>query len=359
MKRIELDIQGMHCASCSTLINRALSKTEGVHNANVNYATAKASIEFDEKKLNSEKLIKIVESKGYGAIIHDDLNNVLNSKSKEKSEKDLIQKRRNKFFLGLYFSTPAFIIGMVFMSLNIEIPYSEYILFLLATPVQFIVGAEIYKSAWVALKNKSANMDSLIALGTSAAYFFSVYSIFFNKVLGQYFETSAILITFVMLGRFLEAKAKGKTSEAIKKLMSLSPKMATVLRKNKNGEIELKIPIDEVIVSDIIIVKPGEKIPVDGKIIDGISSVDESMITGESIPVDKTKGDRIIGGTINKHGTFKFIATKIGKDTTLSHIIKLIEDAQGKKAPIQRFADNISSYFVPIVLLIAIITFVS
>jgi Cu+-exporting ATPase len=219
--------------------------------------------------------------------------------------------------------------------------------------VQFIVASDIYKSAWVALKNKNANMDTLIAIGTSAAYIFSVYSIFFNPALGQYFETSAILITFVMLGRYLEAIAKGKTSEAIKKLMSLSPKTAVVIRKGKEQEIS----IDDVITGDIIIVKPGEKIPVDGILIEGNSSVDESMITGESIPVEKKKGDTVVGATINKNGSFKFKVTKVGENTTLANIIRLIEDAQGKKAPIQRFADNISNYFVPIVILIALITF--
>lgn len=349
MKKQDFDIQGMHCASCSTLINRALSKTEGVKEANVNYATGKATITFDDNTLKNEDLIKVVQSKGYDAR--------LARSTKNKSAEELIEIKRVRqlFVIGLCFAVPAFIIGMVLMPLGIELPYSGYILLLLATPVQFYVAAGIYKSAWIALKNKSANMDSLIALGTTAAYLFSVYSIFFNEGLGQYFETSALLITFVMLGRYLEARAKGKTSEAIKKLMTLSPKIATVLRHGR----EHKISVDEIIVGDIILVKPGEKIPVDGKILDGHSSIDESMITGESIPVEKKKGDIVIGGTINKHGSFKFSATKVGKDTTLSHIIKLIEDAQGRKAPIQRFADTISNYFVPIVIFIAIFTFIT
>ncbi len=349
MKKIDLNITGMHCASCSTLINRALSKADGVTEANVNYATAKARIVFDESKLSEEDLITVVKNKGYGA----SLGGKNDAIDREASQKKEIGDIKNNLFFSLIFTIPAFLIGMVLMPLGVKIPYDLFILFLLATPVQFIAASDIYKSAWVALKNKTANMDSLIAIGTTAAYLFSVYAIFFDPTVGQYFETSAILITFVIFGRYLEAKAKGKTSEAIKKLMELSPKIATVIRNKK----EIQISVDEVVLNDIIIVKPGEKVPVDGILIEGLSSVDESMITGESIPIEKKKGDTVIGGTINKHGTFTFKATKIGENTTLASIIKLIEDAQGKKAPIQRFADNISAYFVPTVIFIALVTF--
>ena len=341
----------MHCASCATLINRSLSKAQGVTEANVNYAAAKARVVFDESKLSVQELIKIVQSKGYDAVLNEGKVDVV---QREKAQKLELDRIKTSLLISAGFAVPAFIIGMVLMPLKIEIPYSGFILFLLATPVQFIVGSDIYRSFWVALKNKSANMDSLIAIGTSAAYLFSVYAIFFKPELGQYFETSAILITFVMLGRYLEAIAKGKTSEAIKKLMSLSPKTATVLRKGK----ELVIAVDDVEVGDILLVKPGEKIPVDGIIMEGNSAVDESMITGESIPIEKKKGDAVVGATINKHGSFKFKATKVGENTTLASIIRLIEDAQGKKAPIQRFADTIANYFVPVVILIALLTFV-
>jgi Cu+-exporting ATPase len=351
MKKTDLDIKGMHCASCSTLINRSLSKADGVKEANVNYATGKALVIYDDSKLKDTDLIKIVQSKGYDAEVSEGKIDVEKKQQEQRAE---IKAFRDNFILGLVFAVPAFIIGMVLMPLGVMVPYAEFILFLLATPVQFIVGSDIYRSFWVSLKAKSANMDTLIAIGTSAAYLYSVYSIFFNPSLGQYFETSAILITFVVLGRYLEARAKGKTGEAIKSLMQLSPKTATVIRKGK----ELKISVDDVILGDIIIVKPGEKVPVDGMIISGESSIDESMITGESIPVEKGMNDEVMGGTINKHGSFKFKATKIGENTTLSNIIKLIEDAQGRKAPIQRFADTISAYFVPIVLTIAVLTFV-
>ncbi len=339
----------MHCASCATLISKALSKTEGVREANVNYATAKATVEYDEKKVTEADLIKAVQKKGYGAALAGKGSTL----EKETAQKKEIQGIKKKLLFSLIFTVPAFVIGMILMPLGIEIPYGLIILFLLATPVQFIVGWGIYKSAWIALKNKTANMDSLIAIGTTAAYAFSVYTTIFRLSAGQYFETSAILITFVTLGRYLEAVAKGKASEAIKKLMELSPKIATVIRNKK----EMKIPVDQVILNDIIIVKPGEKVPVDGVVIEGSSSVDESMVTGESIPVEKGKGDAAIGGTVNKHGTFKFRATKVGENTTLASIIRLIEEAQGRKAPIQRFADAISSYFVPVVIGIAIVTF--
>jgi len=352
MKKITLDITGMHCASCATLITNKLNKEPGIFYANVNLTTEKATVEFDENRINEDKIIKAIKSLGdYKAkIISNDEKSRDYETEKRKNE---VKKLKNLFIFSLIFAIPAFLIGMVFMWIGIEIPYRNFILFGLATPVQFIVGYGIYKSAFGALKNKTANMDTLIAIGTSAAYFYSVYVVFFQPMGDQYFEAAAVLITFVMLGRYLEAIAKGKTSEAIKKLMNLSPKIATVIRNKK----EMKIPVDEVVVGDIILVKPGEKIPVDGIITEGQSAVDESMITGESMPVEKKKNDIVIGATINKHGSFKFKATKVGANTTLAQIVKLIEDAQGKKAPIQRFADKISAYFVPVVIIIALVSF--
>ena len=360
MKKTEILVQGMHCASCTTIISKALVKVEGVQEANVNFATGKASVIFDEARVSEEVLVDAIKKKGYSASVnrggipgshHEDMHAM--------QEKDEIRRLKKKLVVSLIFSVPAVLLGMLFMEdgilfTGLELPFAEITLFILATPVQFFVGWDFYKGTWIALKNKSANMDSLIAIGTTAAYVFSVYTIFFNPEQGQYFEVSAVLITLVILGKLLESVAKGRTSEAIKRLMGLAPKIAIVVR---NGE-EMKIPIDEVRVDDIIIVRPGEKIPVDGVVIEGASSVDESMISGESIPVEKRKGDQVIGATINKHGSFRFKATKVGENTTLSRIIRLIEDAQGKKAPIQRFADAVSAYFVPIVILIAIITFI-
>jgi P-type Cu+ transporter len=351
MKRVDLQIKGMHCASCAVLIDKALKKTKGVKESNVNFSTTKATVTFDEKSFSEKILIGIIKKRGYSAsLVKEGENTFKKQNIQQKKER---KGYKHLFLLSLIFAIPAFLIGMVFMWLNIHIPYQDYILWALATPIQFYVGLQFYQGAWSALKNKSASMDTLIALGTSAAYFFSVYAVLFQPSLGQYFETSAILITLVIMGRWLESIAKGKTSDAIRKLMQLSPKVAMVKRKGKF----ISIPIDDVKEGDIILVKPGEKIPVDGIILKGNSSIDESMITGESIPVEKNKGDKVISATINKHGSFEFKATKVGANTTLSQIIKLIDEAQGKKAPIQRFADIIASYFVPIVILIALITF--
>jgi Cu+-exporting ATPase len=352
MKSIAISIGGMHCQSCVTVIEKSLKKQEGIINAVVNLTTEKATVGFDDSKLNEKDIANIIIKKGFKANI---IKGKTNADKEYKKRKDELTHMKNMFYFSLLFAIPAFILSMIVsMWLKIEVPYEGYILWALATPVQFIVGAQFYKGAWASLKNKSANMDTLIAIGTSAAYFYSVYAIMTNQM-GQYFEASAVLITLVVMGKLLEAIAKGKTSEAIKKLMNLSPKIATVIRNKK----EIKIPVDNVQVGDIILVKPGEKVPIDGTIIEGHSSIDESMITGESIPIEKKKGDKVVGATINKNGSFKFKAEKIGADTTLSQIIKLIEDAQGKKAPIQRFADIVSAYFVPIIILIAIITLLS
>ncbi len=349
-KSEQLAIKGMHCASCATILTRALQKVQGVQSASVNYSTEKAAITYDEKKAGTKELIAAVAAKGYSAFPLDQKKGASNAEAFQKEE---LKNLKTLFAVSCIFTIPIVIIGMILMWIGIDVPYKDYLLWILATPVQFVVGWQFYKGTWVALKNKSANMDTLIALGTTAAYIFSVYVVLTNPEMGQYFEVSAILITLVLLGKLLEAKAKGKTSEAIKRLMSLSPKIATVIRNGK----EEKIPVDLVKEGELIIVKPGEKIPVDGIITDGYSSIDESMVTGESIPVEKKKGDAVIGATLNKHGSFTFKATKVGDKTTLAQIIKLIEDAQGKKAPIQRFADMISAYFVPIVLVIAVGTF--
>ncbi len=342
MKRIELAVGGMHCASCSNLISRALTKTSGVKSANVNYAAAKAFVEFDETQIDENALVEIIKSKGYDASIGADPERERALREKEIADLTTL------FIFGAVLSFPALIIGMFFM----DMPYRMLVLFLLSTPVQFIVGKNFYLGAWSALKNKTASMDTLIAVGTSAAYFYSVAALL-GYASEQYFETAAVLITLVVLGKYLEAVAKGRTSDAIRKLMGLAPKTALVIR---NG-VEVEIPLADVVVGDTVLVKPGSKIPVDGVVIEGSSSVDESMITGESIPIEKNKDSKVIGGSINKHGSFRFQATKVGKDTMLAQIVKLVEDAQGSKAAIQRFADAISAVFVPVVIVIAILSF--
>ncbi len=340
-----LKIQGMHCASCVTILTRALQKVDGVQNAVVNYSTEKATIMHDHSKAKEEDLIAAVKNKGYTALVIKDGEASKEAFLRNKELKALKQK----VIISSILTVPALIIGMLLM----DFPFRYYFLWLLSTPIQFFIGWPFYKGAWAALKNKSANMDSLIAIGTSASYFYSVYVVLFEPMGHQYFEVSAVLITLVLLGKYLEAVAKGKTSEAITKLMKIGAKTATVLRDGK----EVQIPIDDVQKGDKIVVKPGQKVPVDGVIIDGNSSIDESMVTGESMPVEKKKGELVIGSTMNKQGSFIMEATKVGSETTLSRIIKLIEEAQTKKAPIQRFADQISAYFVPIVIFIALLSF--
>ncbi len=353
--KIELKITGMSCAACSARIEKRLNKFEGVK-ASVNLATQRASIEYDSSKIKSADLIKAVEALGYSA---EKVENISQDREKEEREKE-IKKLKWEFIAAAVLSSPL-LLAMVFMLVNIDIPFlhNEYFQLIIATPVQFIIGFRFYKNAYHALRAKSANMDVLVAMGTSAAYFFSIYNAFFVEHMEGmmmkelYFEASSVIITLVLLGKYLEAVAKGKTSEAIKKLMGLQAKTARVIR---NG-MEQDIPVEDVEVGDIVVVRPGEKIPVDGKIIEGSSAVDESMLTGESLPVEKKEGDLVIGATINKYGTFKFEATKVGKDMALSQIIKMVEDAQGSKAPIQKIADQVSGIFVPSVMGIALLTF--
>ena len=352
MKKTIISILGMHCASCAQRIEKSLNKTEGISNANVNFATEKATVDYDEKIINEDKIRKIIEGLGYKPFKEEGKTHDRENIERQKEIKQL----KKLFLLSLILSIPIFVISMPLKWINVVLPYENIILLVLATPVQFFVGYRFYKGAYSALKNKSANMDTLIAIGTSAAYFYSLFVVFLPNVLGNhvYFESAAMIITFIMLGKWLEAVTKGKASEAIKKLIGLQPKTAMVVRNGK----EIEIPISQLNIGDIVIVKPGQKIPVDGVIVEGSSSVDESMITGESIPVEKKKEDVVIGATINKHGSFKFKATKIGKDTVLSQIIKLVEEVQGSKAPIQRLADKVSGIFVPTVILIAITAFV-
>lgn len=354
--RTELKISGMSCAACSAKIEKKLGKTEGVIKAAVNFATEKANIEYDPSRIKASDLIRIIESLGYKA---EKAQEVATDREKEQREKE-IRRLKYELIASAILSFPL-VLAMIVMMVHIDIPllHNEYFQLIVTTPVQFIIGFRFYKNAFHALKARSANMDVLIALGTSAAYFFSIYNAFFQPLKEGmmmkelYFEAAAVIITLILLGKYLEAVAKGKTSEAIKKLMGLQAKTARVIR---NG-IEEDISIDEVIVGDIVVVRPGEKVPCDGQVLEGNSSIDESMLTGESLPVEKKVGDTVIGATINKFGTFKFEATKVGKDTALSQIIKMVEDAQGSKAPIQKIADQVSGVFVPIVVVIAVLTF--
>ena len=366
-KRIRLSLTGMHCASCAGLIERSLKKVNGVKEANVNFAAEKASVVFDENKSSIDDLVKTVEKAGYKANYNTQEDPELERKKRHREIKTLFNKFLGSFILSspmlffMLFDFFSWVPGRVFLT-----PFIGIISLILATPVQFIFGASFYKGMWSALRMKTFNMDSLIAIGTSTAYFYSLinfvmYVFTKNSLIGingqkipeLYFETAAFLITFVILGKWLEKRAKGKTSDAIKKLMGLQAKTARII---KDG-ISQDIPIEQVVNGDIILVRPGEKVPVDGKIIKGSSAVDESMLTGESLPVEKNIGDIVIGATINKTGSFEFMATRVGSETALAQIIQLIEEAQGSKAPIQAFADKISAYFVPVVISIAFLTF--
>ncbi len=355
--KAELNISGMTCAACSTKIERKLSKTEGVTKASVNLATNKATVEYDPAKFKVSDVVKIIENLGFGAKPVEAVNH-----DREKAEREReIRRLRRELILSTILSSPL-ILAMLLTIFQIDIAFLHDWRFqlALATPVQFIIGFRFYRNSYYALRAKSPNMDVLVVMGTSAAYFYSVYNSFFQKLMpgmmmkDLYFEAATVIITLILLGKYLEAVAKGKTSEAIKKLMGLQAKTARVIR----GGVEVDIPVDEVQVGEVIVVRPGEKIPVDGMIIDGSSSVDESMLTGESLPVEKEVGDQVIGATINKFGTFKFKTTKIGKETVLSQIIKMVEEAQGSKAPIQKIADQVSGVFVPIVLGVAALTFI-
>ena len=349
LKRTTLFVEGMTCAACSARVEKALQKVDGVVNASVNLSTNKATVDYASGSVEENFLVQTIEKTGYGAEVEKEDNKDKNKDFREKEIKSLT----NSFIVSLLFTLPLFAAMFFHMAGQMNILTNGYFQWLLATPVQFFIGYRFYKGAYNSLRGGGANMDVLVALGTSAAYFFSVYNLFAG-VHEYYFEASAVIITLILLGKLFEAKAKGKTSDAIKKLMGLQPKTARVIRQ---GE-EIDLPIEDLVIGDIILVRPGERVPVDGIIEEGHSSLDESMITGESIPVDKKEGDFVVGATINKYGAFKFKATKIGKDTVLSQIVKMVEDAQGSKAPVQRLADQISGIFVPTVLVIALVTFI-
>lgn len=352
----EFVITGMTCAACSTRIEKGLNKLEGVTLANVNLALENATVEYNPAQISVADIIGRVEKLGYGAINKED------EKQAVDYREQAIQKQKKKFIISAILSLPLLwtMVGHFSFTSFIYMPeflMNPWVQMALATPVQFVIGRQFYVSAYKALRNGSANMDVLVVMGTSAAYFYSVYQAIIttgeHHTANLYFETSAVLITLIILGKLFEAKAKGRSSEAIKKLMGLQAKTALVIR----NETEIEIPLAEVVTGDTILVKPGEKIPVDGEVVEGNTAIDESMLTGESIPVDKAIGDALFGSTINKNGFLKMKATKIGRDTALAQIIKVVEDAQGSKAPIQRLADKISGVFVPIVIGIAILTF--
>ncbi|MFC1653372.1 heavy metal translocating P-type ATPase [Patescibacteria group bacterium] len=352
-KSTSFHVSGMHCASCAANIQRKLSKTDGVIEASVNYANEQASVTFGEEKINTKTIEKIVKKLGYKAYIDVDENQDIAKIERENELKDLKTK--------LLISS---ILAIILMSSMIpgapKILHNKLVMWILATPIQFWAGSRFYKGAWSSLKNKTTNMDTLVVLGTSVAYFYSVFVTTFGNILSSYniplhvyFEASASIITLVLLGKYLEIKSKGQASEAIKKLLSLQAKTANKVIGNKI----ISTPIEEITKGDILLVKPGEKVPLDGKIVEGESSIDESMVTGESLPVNRVKNDVVVGSTINLSSALKIKVEKVGSETMLSQIIEMVKKAQGSKPPIQKLVDTISSYFVPIVILLSTITF--
>ncbi|MBX4206008.1 heavy metal translocating P-type ATPase [Candidatus Microgenomates bacterium] len=345
---------GMHCASCAKLIERKLAKLPGVINAQVNYGSEEALIQSDQQ-INDQQISQVVESMGYKLLLDKNI-------TKDEVKKEELKQLRMKVIVSIVLSLIIFIGSFPqWFSFAPKFLNNPILLLILTLPVQFWAGWNFYQATWSGLKNKTASMDTLIAIGTTAAFVYSVAITLFGEILtkygfgmNMYFDTSAVIITLILLGRFLEAKAKSHTGDAIKKLMELGAKTARVIRDG----MEIDISIDQVRVGDLIRIRPGEKIAVDGIIIEGNSSIDESMITGEPIPIEKIKGDTVIGATLNKTGTFVFKATKVASDTMLSNIVKMVSEAQSSRAPIQRMADTVSSYFVPAVLVIAVLVFV-
>ncbi|MCD4742813.1 MAG: heavy metal translocating P-type ATPase [Desulfobacteraceae bacterium] len=339
VSEVSFNIEGMSCANCALAIEKAFNKADGIKHTSINLPLEKGFIQYDKSILDEEEVLDIVTQAGYTAL-----------KEKE-SDSDVAKKEKFRFLFALCLTVPMVII---MQSKVFSMVWTNYIMFILATLVQFVSGRAFYEGAYYSLKNRTANMDVLISLGISAAYFYSVFSLFFlDAAKHTFFDSSAMLITFIMIGKMLEARAKGKTSLALKNLLALNADTARIIREGKEEIVAASI----IEIGDIVKVLPGESIPVDGKIIEGSSTIDESMLTGEPLPVEKAKGSTVTGATINQSGVITVKTLKVGNDTVLANIIKMVEDAQADKAPIQRLADTISNYFVPAVVLASIVTF--
>ncbi len=353
---VDFPVTGMTCANCAANIERALNKhVPGVTNATVNLATERAFVEYIPGISSLDDIYAAVQKAGYGVIPPEDL---VEDDAEQIARNAEIKNQTIKFFVGIFFTLPLFLLSMGrdfhFIGTWSHAPWVNWLFFALATPVQFYTGWDYYVGGFKSLRNRSANMDVLVAMGSSVAYVYSTALLFFPSFGNHvYFETSAVIITLIKLGKLLESRTKGKTGGAIRKLIGLRPKTAVILE----NELEKEIPLTQVQKGNIVMVRPGERIPVDGTIVEGMSSVDESMLSGEPIPVDKKTGDPVIGGTINGEGLLKFKATRVGKETALAQIIRLVQEAQGSKAPIQALADKVAAIFVPAIIAIAFITF--
>ncbi len=359
--RADLPITGMTCANCALAVERALRKVQGVLTAQVNFAAEQATVLYIPGAATRQDLIQAVERAGYGVVQASDAATLEDAEATARAAE--ISDQTRKFWIGVLFAGPLFVFSMArdlgLLGMWAHGEWVHWLMLLLATPVQFYVGGDYYVGGWKSLRNRSANMDVLVAIGSSAAYFYSLAivlgALFGWHGLGDhvYFETAAVIITLIKLGKLLEARAKGRTSAAIKALMGLRARTAHIVRDG----VESDIPVEQVRVGDFVIVRPGEKIAVDGIVVEGRSAINESMLTGESLPVDKKPGDTVIGATLNQQGLLKFEATRVGSETALAQIIRLVQEAQGSKAPIQRLADQVSAIFVPVVLALATLTF--
>jgi P-type Cu+ transporter len=355
--KVEFPVTGMTCANCAANIERALNKkVSGVVSASVNFASERAAVEYIPGVATVPDMISAIEAAGYGVISPEEIAE--EEDAEQMARRAEIRDQTRKFFAGVIFALPLFILSMArdfgLIGPWSHAPWVNWFFWALATPVQFYTGWDYYVNGFKSLKNKSANMDVLVAMGSSVAYFYSLALLLF-PVLGQhvYFETSAVIITLIKLGKMLESRTKGRTGGAIRKLIGLRPKTATIIEDNSEKEI----PITQVKLEDTVLVRPGERIPVDGVVLDGTSSVDESMLSGEPLPVDKHAGDKVVGGTINGEGLLQFKAAAVGKDTVLAQIIRLVQEAQGSKAPIQALADKVAAVFVPTIIALAFAVF--
>lgn len=364
METVTLKLRGMSCASCANSIEEAIRVVPGVSESNVNFGIEQATITYDPRKASLETIQDAVSEAGYSAFSPPTTTTIGEDDSEKAMRLKESQKLIRKVTIGGILSA-LIVVGA--MSAMFNLPFqirgldNPWVQWVLATPVMFWCGGDFFKNAWKALKRHAASMDTLVAIGTGAAYFYSIFATLFPSFFTTqglmpevYYEASAVIITLILLGRLLENRAKGQTSDAIRKLMGLQAREARIIR---NGQ-EMEVPIQEVQIGDVVVVRPGEKIPVDGEIVEGSSSLDESMVTGESMPVKKQAGDEVIGATINQTGSFKFRATRVGRDTLLAQIVKLVQQAQGSKAPIQKLADRVTGWFVPAVIAIALATFI-
>ena len=366
-ERIDLPITGMTCAACAARIERSLGKTEGVAEAAVNLATERATVRFDPAVTTVDRIVETIRDTGYDAIIPASAADKPVGDVVAQAKREEYLSLRRRFIVAVVLALPVLVMAMSHGRIGLlDFTGATAVQFLLTTPVIFYSGAQFYRGAWLALKHRSADMNTLIALGTGAAYIYSVAVLLFPGFFASaqdgmtgmaaqpvYFEAAAVIIALILLGKLLEARAKGRTSEAIKRLIGLQSKTARVIRSGR----ELDVPIEQVVRGEMIIVRPGEKVPVDGTITEGVSTADESMLTGESMPVDKSEGSEVFGGTLNRTGSFTCRATAVGRDTILARIVDMVEKAQGSKAPIARMADVVSGIFTPVVLVIAIATF--